>query len=460
MSHFPDNFVWGTSTSSYQIEGAHNKDGKGPSIWDGFTKIPGKIANGHTGDMATNHYHLFQEDVNLLKQIGVNAYRFSISWPRLVPNGKDIINPKGLDFYSKLIDSLLEANIQPWATLYHWDLPLALQMEHDGWLSSEVSDRFAEYADLCFKTFGDRVKNWITINEPWVVSILGYGQGVMAPGRVSNSEPYLAAHNLLLAHAKSVDIFRSKYGHREGSICMANNCDWREPLTDSPQDKEAAERALEFYLGWFTDPLYFGEYPKSMVERLGDRLPQFSTEESALLKGSCDHFALNHYTTMYAADSNGEIVQGNVYGNGGISEDQNVILSTDESWEKTTMGWAVVPWGCERLLKWITERYGNPEIYLTENGCSYDDKVEEGRVHDEERIHYFKSYLKACQDAIDHGVRLKGYFAWSFLDNFEWALGYEKRFGLVHVDYDNFRRTPKESAHWYKNVISQGEYLR
>jgi len=454
MPTFPKDFVWGTSTSSYQIEGAYDIDGKGPSIWDAFTSIPGKIANNENGRIATDHYNRYKEDIQLLKDIGFDAYRFSISWPRLIPNGKGKVNSKGLDFYSRLIDKLLETNISPWATLYHWDLPLALQMENDGWLSPEISDRFAEYADLCFKTYGDRIKNWITLNEPWVVSILGYGQGVFAPGRISNSEPYLAAHHLLIAHAKSVDIFRSSYSHQNGRICITNNCDWREPLTDSLKDKEAAERALEFYLGWFADPVYFGKYPQSMVERLGERLPKFTSEESKLLKGSSDIFGLNHYTTMFAKESDGKSTQGDVYGNGGISEDQDVILSTDKSWEKTTMGWSIVPWGCEKLLQWISNRYDHPEIFITENGCSYDDKLINGQVNDQPRIDYFESYISSCKNAIKNGVNLKGYFAWSFMDNFEWALGYAKRFGLVHVDYETLKRTPKASAKWFKDFLN------
>jgi len=453
MNKFPKDFVWGTATSSYQIEGASDLDGKGPSIWDAFCSIPGKINNNETGDVACDHYHKFKEDIKLMKNMGVKAYRFSIAWSRIMPTGKGAVNEKGIQFYSELIDELLKADIVPWVTLYHWDLPLALQLENDGWLNKDITEYFKEYADVCFDKFGDRVKNWITLNEPWVVSILGYGQGVFAPGRVSNSEPYLAAHNLIIAHAKSVKLYREKYAHQKGEIGISNNCDWREPLTDSKEDKEAAERALEFFIAWFADPIYKGDYPKVMKERLKERLPSFSEEEKELIKGSSDFFGLNHYTTMYAANSDGITKEVAVNGNGGISEDQDVDLSVNKDWKVTLMGWAVVPWGCKKLLKWIDKRYNQPNIYITENGCAYPDKLIDGEIDDQERLEFYQEYLKACQEAIAEGVNLKGYFAWSFMDNFEWALGYEQRFGLHYVDFETLERIPKKSAHWFKKAI-------
>ena len=280
-----------------------------------------------------------------------------------MPTGKGKINESGIQFYSDLIDELLLAGITPWVTLYHWDLPLALQLEDDGWLGDTIAAHFAAYADLCFKRFGDRVKNWITLNEPWVVSILGYGQGVFAPGRTSTSEPYLAGHNLIIAHAKAVEVYRKKYNHQNGQIGISNNCDWREPLTDKQEDLEAAERALQFFLAWFADPIYKGDYPELMKERLGDRLPTFSETEKKLIKGSSDFFGLNHYTTMYASHNEGKQKQ-SVYGNGGISEDQNVSLTLDKNWKLTLMNWAVVPWGCQKLLHWIDQRYDKPDIYI------------------------------------------------------------------------------------------------
>ena len=454
MMSFPKNFTWGSATSAYQIEGAWNIDGKGPSIWDSFCMIPAKISNNHNGNTACDHYHKFEDDIKMMKSLGLKAYRFSIAWPRILPTGKGKINKEGIRFYSQVIDCLLENGIEPWVTLYHWDLPLALQFEDDGWLGDSISDHFANYAKVCFENFGDRVKNWITINEAWVAAMLGYGQGVFAPGRVSNVEPYLAGHNLLLAHGKAAKIYRSTFKSKQGGrIGITNNCDWREPLTKSPEDQEAAERALEFFLGWFADPIYKGDYPESMKSRLGERLPAFTEEEKKMLLGSSDFFGLNHYTTMMAAQSKPDDPIGSVYGNGGLSDDQDVTLSLNKEWKLTSMKWAVVPWGCKKLLNWIAKRYNNPEIVITENGCAYDDKIIEGKIEDHHRLEFYKTYLEACHEALCDGVNLTGYFAWSLMDNFEWASGYEKRFGLVHIDFKNLQRTPKSSAIWYSSVI-------
>lgn len=455
MKKFPKDFVWGVATSSYQIEGGAYEDGKGPSIWDAFCTIPGKIKNGEDGKIACDHYHLYKEDVAMLKKMGIKNYRFSIAWARVMPTGYGDVNEAGIAFYSNLIDELLANGITPWVTLYHWDLPLALQLEKDGWLKRDIINYFAAYAQICFDRFGDRVKNWITFNEAWVVSILGYGQGVFAPGRISNSEPYLAGHHILLAHAKAVEIYRSQFAHQNGVIGITNNCDWREPLTDTPADKAAAERALEFFISWFADPIYLGDYPESMRSRLGERLPTFTEEEKKSLLGSSDFFGLNHYTTMFAADANGTLQAGNVYGNGGLSEDQDVNLSLDENWEFTLMNWAVVPWGCRKLLQWISKRYGNPPIYITENGCASPDKLVNGKVDDSFRQHFYESYLTACLEAIECGVDLRGYFAWSLMDNFEWASGYEQRFGMVYVDFETQERIVKKSGHWYGKVSQQ-----
>jgi beta-galactosidase len=454
MKQFPTNFIWGAATSSYQIEGAAAEDGKGPSIWDAFSSIPGKIHNADTGEVACDHYHRFREDIQLMKNMGIKAYRFSIAWPRVMPTGRGEVNEAGIQFYSDLIDALLAAGITPWVTLYHWDLPLALQLEEDGWLGHSIVDHFEAYADLCFERFGDRVKNWITLNEPWVIAILGYGQGRFAPGRVSHSEPYLAGHHLILSHARAVQLYREKYSHQNGQIGITNNCDWREPLTDSPKDIAAAERALEFFLAWFADPIYKGDYPASMQERLGDRLPKFTPAEKELILGTSDFFGLNHYTTMYASHGKGEETERNIAGNGGISEDQEVDLSLDKDWKLTSMNWAVVPWGCRKLLEWIDQRYDHPEIYITENGCAYADEKIDGQVDDQDRLDFYQGYLQACQEAMENGVNLKGYFAWSFMDNFEWASGYEKRFGLHYVDFETLERTPKNSAYWFRRVIS------
>lgn len=455
MKPFPEDFIWGAATSSYQIEGGWLEGGKGLSVWDVFSHTPGKTAGAATGDVACDHYHRFEEDVACMAEIGLQAYRFSIAWPRIQPAGYGTPNPEGLAFYSKLIDTLLDRGITPWVTLHHWDLPAALQFEHDGWLSPKMPDFFRDYAGICFEHFGDRVKHWITLNEPWVVAMLGYGQGLFAPGRISTAEPYQAGHQLLRAHAKAVDLYRRTFQAQQGGVIgIANNCDWREPRTNSDEDRAAAERAREFFLGWFADPIYRGDYPASMRARVADRLPAFSDEDRALLRGSSDFFGLNHYTTMYASHARpGEAVHAGAFGNGGIAEDQDVVLAIDETWEQTAMGWAIVPWGCRKLLQWIDARYDHPSIILTENGCAFDDTVVDGRVDDEPRIAYVKDYLRECRRALDAGVDLKGYFLWSFLDNFEWALGYTKRFGLLYVDFATGRRIPKASASWYAEVI-------
>ncbi|MFB3786718.1 MAG: GH1 family beta-glucosidase [bacterium] len=455
MIQFPEHFVWGAATSSYQIEGAWLEDGKGLSLWDAFTHTPGRIHNGETGDNAADHYHRFREDVALMAEMGLKAYRFSISWPRILPTGRGEINPRGIRFYSQLIDALLENGIEPWAALHHWDFPLALYLEEDGWLNPRTAERFRDYAAVCFEHFGDRVKHWITLNEPWVTAVLGYGQGYFAPGRISTTEPYLAAHQLLRAHALAVDAYRRRFQDRQkGVIGIANNCDWREPRTDTEADKKAAERAVEFFLGWFTDPVCRGDYPDSMKARVGGRLPRFTPEDRALIQGSADYFGLNHYTTMYASESRGDVpFSEDVESNSGLSEDHGVILSADENWPKTEMGWSIAPWGCRKLLEWIDARYGRPEIWLTENGCAMKDEWSGDTVEDAGRIDFLRQYLVECHAAMQKGVRLRGYFVWSFLDNFEWACGYSKRFGLYYVDFPTGRRIPKTSAGWYREVI-------
>lgn len=452
---FPRDFIWGSATSSYQVEGGWTEGGKGLSIWDVFTHTPGKVVDGGTGDVACDHYHRFREDVRLMADLGLKAYRFSLSWSRIQPTGYGKASPEGIRFYSDLIDTLLDHGITPWATLYHWDLPLTLQLERDGWLNPGIANAFAEYADLCFSAFGDRVKHWITLNEPWVVAMLGYGQGAFAPGRSSNREPYEVAHNLLRAHARAVEVYRCRFAERQrGVIGIANNCDWREPLTASTEDRAAAQVALEFFLGWFADPIYRGDYPESMRQRVGDRLPKFEADDRYLLQDSADFLGLNHYTTMYASrPAPGQDLTMEVFGNGGILEDQDVALSVDPAWKKTSMQWTVVPWGFRKLLHWIDDRYGGPDIVITENGASFDDRLEGGTVNDTERIEYLEGYLGACHEAVQAGVKVKGYFLWSLLDNFEWALGYTRRFGLHYVDFQTLQRTPKASARWYADVI-------
>lgn len=454
MRKFPTDFAWGTATSSYQIEGAWLEGGKGLSIWDAFCHLSEKVKNNDNGDFACDHYHRFEEDIKLMADMGLKTYRFSISWPRIQPSGKGKPNPEGLRFYSNLIDTLLAYNITPWVTLYHWELPLNLQMEYDGWLNPKLADFFADYAAICFDAFGDRVKHWLTLNEPWCSAVLGHSIGMHAPGRTSRDEPYLVGHTLLRAHAMAVERYRAQFQPRQkGLIALSNNCDWREPLTDSDADKAAAQRALEFLLGWFTEPIFKGDYPAVMRERLGARLPHFTDAEKALLKGSTDFLGLNHYATMYAANPKVSEAGDPVHNHGNFAVDMGAILSSDPDWEKTEMGWNIVPWGFRKLLQWIDERYDSPSIYVTENGCASSDELKDGQVDDSKRIAYLDSYLNAAHEAIENKVNLKGYFAWSFMDNFEWAEGYSKRFGLHFVDYATGRRIPKSSAKWYAEVI-------
>lgn len=452
---FPEGFVWGSATSAYQIEGAWRDGGKGPSVWDAFAHTPGKVLDGDTGDLACDHYRRFREDVALMAQMGLKAYRFSISWPRIQPMGYGDPNPEGLRFYSDLIDVLLEHGIEPWVTLHHWDLPLALQVEYDGWLNPRMSEFFSDYARICFAQYGDRVRHWITLNEPWVTAILGHGHGVFAPGRSSTSEPYRAGHEMLRAHGAAAEVYRKEFREAQsGVIGISNNCDWREPASDSEADRAAAQRAVEFCLGWFADPLYHGDYPPVMRERLGDRLPTFSDEDRARIQGSTDFFGLNHYSTMLASHAEGG-GEGGAFQNAGIAQDQDLRLEADPSWAVTEMNWPVVPWGFQKLLEWIDVRYDRPAIVITENGGAFPDRLVDGTVDDSDRIAYLEGYLAACHRAIEGGADVGGYFVWSLLDNFEWAFGYSKRFGVHHIDFATGRRTPKASAKWYRDVVAR-----
>jgi len=452
---FPKDFVWGVATAAYQVEGAWKEADKGLSIWDAYAHIPGKISNFDNGDIACDQYHRYKEDVALMKGMGVSAYRFSFSWGRIIPDGSGKVSKAGLDYYTRLIDCLLENGITPWVTLYHWDLPLALQMSDDGWLNRKTAENFARYAKVCFDNFGSKVKNWITLNEPWCSSVLGHGLSVFAPGRQSPDEPYIAAHNLLLGHALAVKEFRD--GGYEGTIGITNNCDWREPLTNSQEDREAAQRSLEFFYGWFTDPVVFGDYPKVMRERLGSRLPRFTKEESSLLKGSLDFLGLNHYSTALASVK-APVSEGvdSVSGNGGMSDDQGVYLSNSPDWKKTALKWNVVPWGFRKMLNWIADRYPGFPIYVTENGCTVSEPDAAAAKNDDFRCEFLSEYISAMKQAIvEDGKDVRGYFCWSLIDNFEWVHGYSQRFGLIRCEFDSLERIPKKSYYHYRDIIRQ-----
>eukprot|EP00178_Gracilaria_changii_P006778 TRINITY_DN21_c1_g2_i1.p1 TRINITY_DN21_c1_g2~~TRINITY_DN21_c1_g2_i1.p1 ORF type:complete len:531 (-),score=54.07 TRINITY_DN21_c1_g2_i1:503-2095(-) len=465
---FPDGFMWGTATASFQIEGATEVD-RTPSIWDEFCEVEGNIANGDTGKVACDHYHRFREDVQLMKSLGVRYYRFSIAWPRMQKwdeNNTASPNPKGILFYNQLIDELLKNGINPVATLYHWDLPLPVQEKTGGWSGDrEITDLFSDYARLCFREFGNRVKKWITLNEPWCSAVLGHEVGEHAPGVSPKTgkqakpgiDVYLAGHNLLLAHAKAVDVYRNEFKvNQEGSIGITLNSRWIEPRdTSDPECKRGAQRALDFELGWFADPVYFGDYPESMRLTIGSRLPSFSEDEKTLLRGSSEFFGVNHYSTSYSTGlvntENGE--KATTYW-----AHMGVMQSEDEGWKRTDMGWSIVPWGFRNLLVYIQERYEpTGGIIVTENGLASKESTIEEMQNDNLRIKYYSGYISAMHEAMnaeDAPADVRGYFLWSLMDNFEWAFGYGKRFGLYYVDYDTLERIPKPAVEWYAKVVT------
>jgi beta-galactosidase len=459
---FPEGFLWGCATASYQIEGSAATDGRTPSIWDTFSAIEGKVVNGDTGATACDHYVRFKEDVALIRSLGIPSYRLSISWSRLLPNGRGEVNAKAVAFYNALIDELVAASIEPLATLYHWDLPQCLEDEYGGWLSPKIADDFDEYAAVCFSLFGDRVKRWITLNEPWCSAALGYANGEHAPGRSAApaTEPYLAGHHLLLAHGRAYRRYHRAFeSTQKGTIGITLNCDWREPATRSAADEAAAKRAINWSLDWFAEPIYgSGDYPKSMRERCGERLPPLSDADKDMLRGSADFFGLNHYSTKFASGTSlgDEPATLSMWGSeqsGGYFADQEVKEISHPNWLKTDMGWDVVPWGLHHLLLYIQRTY-DPKggILITENGCAVKEESEEDAVSDGFRVQFYSTYLSQVHRAIQDHADVRGYFAWSLMDNFEWGLGYTKRFGIVRVDYATQKRTPKASAHMFSEV--------
>ncbi|KAH7542139.1 hypothetical protein FEM48_Zijuj02G0041600 [Ziziphus jujuba var. spinosa] len=491
---FPPNFVFGIATSAYQVEGASKEGGRGPSIWDAFSHTDGKIVDKSNGGTAVDQYHRYKEDVELIAKLGFEAYRFSISWSRIFPDGLGTkVNEEGIAYYNNIINALLEKGIQPYVTLYHWDLPLHLHETMGGWLNKEIVKYFSIYAETCFKSFGDRVKNWLTINEPLQTAVNGYDLGIFAPGRNKNSstEPYIAAHHQLLAHAAAYSIYQSKYKvggqgdptdpanklcvekllfhlgtsclwyslkeKQGGQVGLVVDCEWAEANSDTIEDKIAAARRLDFQLGWYLNPIYFGEYPEVMCEILGDRLPKFTEEDKELLKNSVDFIGLNHYTSRFIAYVKESPEESDFY-----KAQQVERIAEWEGGEligeKAASEWLyVVPWGIRKILKYIAQKYNNPPVYVTENGMD-DEENDTLPLHemldDKLRVIYFKGYLAAVAQAIKDGVDLRGYFAWSLLDNFEWAQGYTKRFGLVYVDYKNgLTRHPKSSAYWFLRFL-------
>ena len=460
---FPDDFVWGAATSSFQIE--VSSETRGWTIWDEFCRSDNNnILDGSNGSVACDHYHHMPEDVVKIMKEGLHlrAYRFSIAWSRILPNGNpnEPINQEGLNFYIRLVDLLLANDIEPWVTLFHWDLPQALQEQHGGWLHRSTIDAFEAYSRICFEALGDKVRHWITINEAWTVAVNGYATGVHAPGHVSGTEPYMVAHHLLLAHARVAQVFHQEYNPNfDGRIGMANCGDYRYPLNPAAAaDIQAAQRAMEFQYAWLVDPLLLGDYPVSMRQRLGDRLPQFTPEEQDLLRNhQTDFWGLNYYSSLLATTTMKTTDESEYYTP--YWSDMEVEFSGRSEWKRNDMGWYVVPDGLERMLHWISHRYQNhsgrpPLIYITENGTAEPELNNSTIVDDRRRQEYLESHIHACGQAMQSGkVRLGGYFAWSLMDNFEWQFGYQRRFGLYHVDFDTQLRSPKTSALWYRQVI-------
>lgn len=471
---FPKGFVFGTASSAFQYEGAVKEDGRGQTIWDTFSHSFGKVVDFSNADVAVDQYHRYNEDVQLMKDMGMDAYRFSIAWSRIFPNGSGEINQAGVDHYNNLINALLAKGIEPYVTLYHWDLPQVLEDKYEGWLNPKIIKDFATYAETCFQKFGDRVKNWITFNEPHTVAVQGYDVGLHAPGRCSillhafcragNSaiEPYIVAHNVLLSHATVTDIYRQKYKSKQrGSIGVSFNVIWFEPATNTTEDIDAAQRAQDFQLGWFIEPLILGDYPRSMRSRVGSRLPAFSKSEAALLKGSLDFVGINYYTTFYAKNNSTNVI--GVLLNDSIADSGAITLPFKDGkaiGDKANSIWLyIVPQGIRSLMNYIKQKYGNPLLLITENGM--DDANNPlvsitNALKDEKRIKYHNDHLMNLLAAIkEDGCNVRGYFAWSLLDNWEWAAGYTSRFGLYFVDYnDKLKRYPKDSVHWFKNFLT------
>ena len=434
---FPRGFLWGAATAAYQIEGSPLADGAGASIWHRFAHTPGKIADGDTGDVACDHYRRFRDDVRLMRELGLSAYRFSISWGRVLPEGAGRVNERGLDFYKRLVDALAEAGIRPSATLYHWDLPAALD-DRGGWLNRDVASWFADYAEVCFRALGDRVALWATLNEPWVVVDGGYLHGTLAPGHANLFEAPRAAHHCLLAHGAAIAAGRALGLSNLGVVI---NVEPKHPASDSAADAAATRRADAQMNRHYLDALFLRRYPEELAEVYGDGWIDPPAADFSAIAAPLDWLGINYYTRSVVKDdpSRPPVRAARVK--------QRASAHTETDWE-------VYPDGLEETLRWVHERYAPPPLYVTENGAAFYDppKAEGGRIDDPLRIAYLRGHLAAVARAISAGVDVRGYFAWSLLDNLEWSLGYAKRFGLVHVDYATLERTPKASARFFSEV--------
>jgi beta-glucosidase len=445
---FPAGFWWGASTAAYQIEGSTDADGRVPSIWDTFAAAPGRIENGDTGSTACDHYSRYRDDVRLMAELGLTAYRFSVAWPRVMPDPDGQLDHRGLDFYDRLVDELLAAGIRPTATLYHWDLPQTIE-DRGGWAARETVSRFSAYAAAVANRLGDRVAMWNTLNEPWCSAFLGYGAGVHAPGRTSYADALAATHHLLLAHGRAADILRARCPSAEVSIAL--NAGTVRPATDTDADRDAARMIDGMLNRVFFDPLLRGSYPADVIDDTAWVSDWSFVRDGDLAEISqpLDAIGVNYYQPDVVAAGPGPSLPYPTRGR--------------VSWKPmngpvTGMGWAVDPSGLHEMLVRITRDYGSMPLYVTENGAAFDDAVTNGRVHDPARISFLKAHFEAAHRALADGVDLRGYFVWSLLDNFEWAFGYGKRFGLIRVDYESQERTPKDSAFWYRDVIARGGF--
>jgi beta-glucosidase len=436
-SHLPRDFVWGAATASYQIEGAAHDDGRSESVWDRFCATPGKVRNGDDGSIACDFYHRYRDDVALMRELGLDAFRFSVAWPRVLPQGRGPVNEAGLDFYDRLVDELLGSGITPFVTLFHWDTPQIIE-DAGGWPSRDTIEAFSEYVEAVAARLGDRVTHWITHNEPWVVSWVGHAWGHHAPGGTSDPDALATAHHLLLSHGRAVDILRQ---HSPGSeVGITLNLDHPYPATDDEADAAAARWVDGFHNRWFLDPIFHGRYPADLAEEWESIMPTVHDGDLETIAAPIDFLGINNYTSpLVAADDNG--------GRSRIVRRQGV--------EHTDMGWEIVPDGLHDLLQRVHRDYAPGAIYITENGAAFPDvRGHDGSVADPERQGYLESYIDAAARAVGAGVPLRGYFAWSLLDNFEWAWGYWKRFGLIYIDYPTLERVPKGSFYWYRDLIA------
>ncbi len=436
---FPANFKWGCATSAYQIEGSPLADGAAPSIWQRFAHTPGLVRDGDTGDVACDHYRRYRDDVALMAGLGISAYRFSISWSRVLPHGTGPVNPAGLGFYDRLADELLRHGIAPMVTLYHWDLPAALD-DRGGWLNPDMARWFAEYAAILFRKLDDRVELWATVNEPWVVADGGYLRGALAPGHRNLFEAPIVTHQLLRAHGAAVQAYRSEGRHQIGLVV---NLEPKHAASSLPEDAAATQRADAYMNRQYLDPVFLGSYPPELAEIFGSAWPRWPQADFELIRQPLDFLGVNYYT-------------------------RSVIRCDAQSWPVraaavrqphatyTETGWEVYPQGLTDILLWVKKRYGDLPLYVTENGAAFPDPPmpSGGHLEDPLRVEYLREHLRAARAATEQGVDLRGYFVWSLLDNFEWALGYSKRFGIVHVDFETQRRTPKASAGFYSAVIA------